>query len=325
MVRYTADPTSPVPNWLPDEPLQAFDVVCLLSVDNPNLKTPTGTLWDKLRPYVEGGGKLVIIPGERVSPEGYKAGGNLMPGAIGELIETDTMKPPPPPQTAPGWNGAREGTNGVTWVLDKAAVQHPMLRPFQEWQAMERRDVVYNPRVAWKYWKVTKDPAPEAAVVVYYNDAEKPEDRHPAVLERGIPDPAQPTKVKGRVLLLTTPMDTKPAAQAWNDYWGDFNNSWVVVFPTLVVRYLAGDTADANFNYPTGLMIPVPLPKGVLRPAEGAAATQQVTAIIDGPHLTSEEAEVKVDPKQTELRLGPPRTSLPGSYKVSSVDSAKWE
>ncbi|HVL15232.1 MAG TPA: BatA domain-containing protein, partial [Gemmata sp.] len=307
-VRFTADPTAADPQSLPPEPLRAFDVVCLLGVENPALKTDGGSLWDKLRPYVRGGGKLVVIPGERVSAEGYKAAADLMPGEIGKVIETDKLTPPPPKQTAPGWPGGRDGANGVTWVLDQAAVQHPMLRPFQEWQAQERRDVVYDPRVAWKYWEVKKDPAPEAAVVVSYNDAEKPADRRPAVLERGIPDPAQPTKLRGRVLLLTTPMDTKPTDQAWNDYWVT-DNTWVVVFPTLVVNYLAGDSADANFNYQTGQTVPVPLPKGGLPP--GAKVT------IEGPHLTTEEAIVEVGEKQTELRVGPPRTNLPGAFKLT--------
>ena len=89
-------------------------------------------------------------------------------------------------------------------------------------------------------------------VIVRYNDAEKPADRRPAVLERGIPDPKDPKKMKGRVLQLTTRMDVPPADEAWNDYWESEGASWCVVFPFLLAQYLAGDTADANFNFPTG-------------------------------------------------------------------------
>ena len=60
--------------------------------------------------------------------------------------------------------------------------------------------MVKNPRAAWKYWEVEK--APEASVVVSYDDADDPKARHPAVLER--------TVGKGKVVLLTTRMDVPP-------------------------------------------------------------------------------------------------------------------
>ncbi len=63
-------------------------------------------------------------------------------------------------------------------------------------------------------------------MIVRYNDAEKPADRRPAVLERGIPDPKDQKKMKGRVLLLTTRMDIPPADEAWHDYWETEGNSW---------------------------------------------------------------------------------------------------
>jgi hypothetical protein len=325
VVKYTAEPTNPNAAWR-EEPLRVFDVVCFLNVENPAQKTPTGTLWDKVRPYVEAGGKLVIIPGAQLSLDGYnKAGGNLMPGVIGEQpIDTREMKPPPPKQFAPGWDVAgREGANGVTWVLDKNAVQHPMLRPFQDWQALERRDVLYDPRVAWKYWHVTKDRAPEAAVVVYYNDAEKPEGRRPAVLERGIPEPGKPTKLRGRVVLLTTRMDYVPQSEEkekWNDYW-DTDTSWAVVFPTLLLRYLAGDTADANFNYQTGRTATIALPKGGLPPPKDGQSLPKV--VLDGPGIDSDLALIDVDNKQTELPLDPRRTGQPGNFQLS-VDAVGW-
>jgi hypothetical protein len=317
VARYTAEPANPNPVWRED-PLRVFDVVCFLGVENPGRKTETGTLWEKVRPYVEGGGKLVLIPGAQLSREGYAAGGNLMPGTIGELIDTRELKPPPPTQTAPGWPGGHEGANGVRWVLDEKAVQHPMLRPFQDWQSLERRDVLHDPRVAWKYWHATKDRAPEAAVVVYYNDAEKPDARRPAVLERGIPDPGQPTRIKGRVVLLTTRMDLK--AEEWNDYW-DFSNSWVVVFPTLVVRYLAGDTADANYNHQTGRTATVPLPRGGLPPPKDGQAMPKV--VLDGPGIDSDLALIDVTTRQADVPIDPRRTGQPGNFRVS-VESANW-
>jgi Aerotolerance regulator N-terminal/von Willebrand factor type A domain len=306
------DPAKPG-NLIPEN-IRAFDVVCLFGVDDPSKKTNGDSLWDKVRPYVEGGGKLVIIPGERLSVDGFKAGGNLMPGEFKSLIETDRIQPPPPKQSAPGWRDPRDGANGVTWVLDEKSVQHPMLRPFQGWSA-SRDDVIKDPRRARKYWEVKK--ADEAATIVFYNDAEKAADRRPAVLERGVPDPKEPAKIKGRVLLLTTRMDIPVANEPkWNDYW-EFENSWCVVFPTLVVRYLAGDTADANFNYQVGQTLTVPLPKGGLPRGTKVA--------IDNPNIQGNDALIEVGDKQTELRLGPPRLNQPGNFALSlETETMKW-
>src|SRR5262249_39066627 len=150
---------------------------------------PAGnTLWDKLRLYVQGNGKFVIIPGdETLLKEAYAAAEDLMPGTLRDVIDTRKMQPPPPPQTAPGWAEPRDGANGVTWVLDARVAQHPMLRPSQAWQNRGNVTDVKTPRRAWKYWDVKKDD--KATVIVFYNDAEKPADRPPAVLERSVTDP----------------------------------------------------------------------------------------------------------------------------------------
>jgi hypothetical protein len=296
------------------ENIRAFDVVVLFSIPDPSQKNNGSSLWDKVRPYVESGGKLVIIPGDdRLSIDGYKAGGNLMPGEFKGVIETDRVQPPPPQQTAPGWSDPRDGKNGVTWFLDEKVVQHPMLRPFQGWSAT-RDDVIKLPRRALRYWDVKK--ADEALTIVSYNDAEKAADRRPAVLERAVPDPKEPTKMRGRVLLLTTRMDTPllNEKKKWNDYW-DFENSWCVVFPTLVIRYLAGDVADANFNFETGQVLTVPLPKG--------GVPRGTKVVIDGPGIVLSEALIEVGDKQTELRLSPPRTDQPGNFQLV-VEALKW-
>jgi hypothetical protein len=158
--------------------------------------------------------------------------------------------------------------------------------------------------------------ADDAVPIVFYNDAEKAADRRPAVLERAVPDPKEPTKMRGRVLLLTTRMDTPQlnAKDDWNDYW-DLQNSWCVVFPTLVIRYLAGDVADANFNYQTGQVLTVPLPKG--------GVPRGTKVVIDGPGIVLSEALIEVGDKQTELRLSPPRTDQPGNFTLV-VEALKW-
>ena len=183
-----------------------------------------------------------------------------MPGTLEKVIDTSTAQIPPPKQTGPGWSELREGTNGVTWFLDDDKIlQHPMLRPFLEWKKAANIDVWVYPRRTKKYWEVKK--APEASVIVSYNDAAKPADRHPAILERGIPDPNDKNKIKGKVVLLTTRLDTHADGE-WHDYWELESSSWFAVFPWLLERYLAGDSADANFNYQTGQSVMVPLPKG---------------------------------------------------------------
>lgn len=302
------------PNNILSDPLNAFEVVCLLNVADPSLKPNTiDSLWDSLRPYVLGNGKLVVIPGADLRPEGYAAAADLMPGAFQQVIDTQRLNPPPPPQTAPAWQAPRDGAAGVTWtfLLDKQTLQHPMLRPFQEWETNPRIDV-RDLRRARKYWEVEK--ADGATVVVRYNDSDKPAAGRPAVLERNVADPKDPTKVKGRVLLLTTRLDDPPPDGAWNDYW-EASTSWPVVFPNLVVRYLAGDTADANFNFLAGQTVTVPLPKGGV--GKGAKV------VIDNPNLVGSDAVVEAGDRQTELRLGPPRTDQPGNF-VLSVGSANW-
>ncbi|MBA4188310.1 MAG: hypothetical protein C0467_09920 [Planctomycetaceae bacterium] len=294
-----------------EENLRVFEVVCLMGVADPSEKHGTlDSLWEKVRPYVEAGGKLLIIPGDGpggggLAPDGYSLGGNLMPGVFKAVLDTRRMDPSPPQQAAPGWDPPRDGKNGVTWFLDDKTIQHPMLRPFQGWEAKGNVDAVKNPRRAWKYWDVAK--APEATVVVAYNDAAKPGERHPAVLERGVPDPKEPSRSKGRVVLLTTRMDIPSRDDpAWNDYWELEGSTWSVVFPWLLTRYLAGDTADANFNYRAGQTVVIPLPKGGL--------PRGTKVLIEGPG--GAEA-IEVGDKQTELRLGPPRTNFGGNFKLS--------
>jgi hypothetical protein len=169
------------------------------------------------------------------------------------------------------------------------------------------------PRRAKKYWDVKK--AAEASAIVYYNDSEDSAKRRPAVLERGVPDPNDKNKIKGRVILLTTRMDTQPGGHGWNDYW-ETDATWFAVLPWLLERYLAGDSADANFNHPTGQQVRVPLPKG--------GVPRGIKVVIEGPGITGENQLMEAGDRQIELQVGAPRTNLPGNFKLS-VDAVKWE
>jgi hypothetical protein len=321
-----SQPKVSVPN--PEKPgerklidLREFEFVTLLNVNDPGNRSDGNpeSLWDKLRPYLEAGGKLVIIPGRDASPAGYAAGGNLVPGTLDKVISTLELMPPPPEQKAPGWNPPREGKNGVAWLLDSGrSSQHPLLEPFQEWRAKGNVDVVKNPRRAWKYWDVK--PAAESAVIVRYNDADKEANCRPALIERTVADPKDPKRTKGKSLLLTTRMDVQLQDDEWNDYWEMDNSSWYVVFPWLIARYMAGDSADANFNHLVGQTITAPIPKG--------GVPKGVKVIIDGPPgvLAATDAIIEVGDRQTELRIGPPRTNQPGNYRLSLGEpNSTWQ
>ncbi len=312
VVQYTADPKKPNAPPVVDD-LRSFEAVCLLAVREPN--QPAGSaLWDKLRPYLQTGGKLIVVPAREgwMNLVDYNEGASdLMPGKFTKVIETKKLNPAPPPQKASSWDEPRSGANGVTLVLDENALKHPMLKPIEGWrqQKSDRVDVIANPRTTWKFWDVTRDPS--ATVVAHYNDAEKPEARHPAILERSVLDPKDNNKAKGKVVLLTTRLDVTESTPPddWNDYWTPEGSSWYAAFPNLLVRYLAGDTADANFNYPTGATVTVPLPRGKLN--------RESVVILEGKGIEGNDAIIRPGDKQTDARIAPPKTNNAGNFSLS--------
>jgi hypothetical protein len=311
VVRYAPDPRKPDARVSDD--LRAFEVVAFLNVVNPHATNPArpgdGTLWDRVRPYLRTGGKLIVMPGPdtNTDPAGYNVANDLMPGQLKKpIVDTRKMNPPPPAQSASSWPAPRDGRNGVTWVFDAKALTHPMLRVVEEWrQQKSNLDILANPRTVRKFWPA--EPDREGRVVVFYNDAAKPADRHPAILERVIRD--KDNRERGKVVLLTTRMDVMPNDDQWNDYWEEEGSTWFAAFPYLLVRYLAGDTADANFNYATGATVSVPLPRGRI--------PRDAQVILDGPGIVGNDAIIRPTEKQTEIRLGPPKTSLPGNFALS--------
>jgi hypothetical protein len=280
----------------PDEAgdFAGYEAVTLLNVAGPDPQ-----LWAKLEAYARQGGKVLLIPGPdtlyslddpqagAVLPAGLKAGG---------VFDTDILP-------APTSEGERDRRLGVPWVIDDAAMRHPMLARFREWKLGDY-DVVRNPRIAWKFWEVT--PHPDAAVVVTYDTSDDPNERHPAVLERTIG--------RGTVVLLTTRMDNPAQDQKWNNYWDLEGSSWYVVFPNLLLRYLVGDPTDANFNFATGQAVTIPLPSGDSKP-------QRLR--FEGPGVAGRDAIIEVAEQQTEIRLPATRTLTPGSFVVATEDG-QW-
>lgn len=313
VVRYAPDPKQPATTVTDD--LRAFEVVCLLGVKNPAEVNPNhvadGTLWDRLRPYLRTGGKLIVIPPPDTAidlPAYNESATDLMPGKFKQVLRTDRMNPPPPRQEASNWPAPRDGANGVTWVLDANALKHPMLKVVEDWRQQKANlDFVANPRLTKRYWEVEPDKG--ATSVVYYNDAAEPKERRPAILERSVLDPKDNNKPKGKVLLLTTRMDIMPKGEEWHDYWEQDGSTFFAAFPYLLVRYLAGDTTDANFNFVTGATVSVPLPRGRLN--------RESKVIFDGPGISGNDALITPGEKQTEIRVGPPKTNVPGNFALS--------
>ncbi len=292
--------------------LSGFEAVTLLSVAKPDAE-----LWGKLQKYVEGGGKLIIIPGdERLSLDAYngEAASKLMPGEIKEKpidVRGGTVLPA----------GAAKG---VAWsvltsndaVADRE-LQHPMLAMIREWKKKPDVDAVRIPRRAQKFWPVEKRGNDSSTIVTYDTPAGSTvpprtagstvpprTERYPAILERNL--------LKGKVLLLTTKMDP-PGESDWNDYWQP-GNAWAVAFPDMLLRYAAGSVADANFNHPCGAVVNVPLAK--------LLAGRRDNLILTGPGIAGTDALIRLTDRQTELRLGPPRTNASGNFKLVAAGAA---
>ncbi|QJW95469.1 BatA domain-containing protein [Frigoriglobus tundricola] len=309
VVKYAPDAAKPDVKVADD--LSSFEVVCLLDLKNPNLTNPNrpgdGTLWDRLRPQLRAGGKLLVMPppDTNIDLDGYNAAlPDLMPGRLTTVLRTKDLTPPP--QEAANWPAPRDGKGGVTWVLDEKALKHPLLKPVEEWRQQKANlDFLADPRTTKKFWNVEPDKA--ATPVVYYNDAAAPDKRHVAILERPVID--KENRARGKVLLLTVRMDVMPPDDEWHDYW-EQSSTFFASFPDLLVRYLAGDSADANFNYPTGATVSVPLPR--------ARLGRESKVVLDGPPIISgTDAVIIPGDRQTEIRLGPPKTSVPGNFALS--------
>ncbi|HEY3790014.1 MAG TPA: VWA domain-containing protein, partial [Urbifossiella sp.] len=278
--------------------LSGYEIVTLLSVARPD-----PDLWGKLQKYVEAGGKLIASPGgeDRIVLDSYngEAASKLLPGALKDK-PIDTREWPEPKDSK-----ARNFRTGLAWFVlthnDSQAdreLQHPMLAPIKLWKAKADVDAVRNPRKAWKFWPI--EPRGGGSVVAHYDNDETLNKCYPAVLERNI--------LKGKVLLLTTKMEP-PGEGEWNDYWS--LNSWAVAFPDMLLRYAAGTAADANFNDPCGSVVVVPLAK--------LLAGKRDNLILTGPGIEGADQLIRPTERQTEVRLGPPRTNAAGNFRITAA------
>jgi hypothetical protein len=261
---------------------RGYEVVCLLGVADPGRPLPGGkTLWEKLSEFVAQGGRVLVIPGPNPILTAYDTGQGLLPGKLTQPIESPT---------------------GASWVTDEKALRHPLIAPFRGWKTLNV-DFLKNPRKAWKFWGVE---APQEHIIVSYDDDTDPMQRSPAVLERVFPS-------GGKVVMLTVPMDPQDdPTRRWHNYWELAESSWSVVFPNLLIGYLAGTNSDANFQYTTGQFVTIPLP----RPSEG----QPLKLVLEGPGVVGPDATTTIAENQTSYRLPMDRSLTAGNYLLRTED-----
>lgn len=270
-VKSTADPGF---GGIGPSDLAGYEAVVLISVGKPG--QAGRDLWDKLEQYVRQGGGVAIFPGgESLDRDDYSkansAASRLMPGEVVGL-ETDR--------------------NGVTWT--EWDFRHPLMAPFRDDLQRPDTDFKGNPGRAFQFWKAK--PAEKASVLARYSDKAN----SPALIEL-LPEG---TNGRGRVLLLTTPIDEAQdaAGQKANDY---MKNSFYYTLVNRMVKHLAGELDDANFNYSAGASIAVPLPPAVQYPAFA----------LRGPGLTGADTQVQRPTEANDLRL--PQAQQAGQYSLA--------
>jgi len=272
--------------------LNNYDVVWLFqttSIDNK--------VWETLWNYVEGGGKLAVVPpgsnGNWISEDPL----NLLPARLQRTVETETSL-------------------GVPWKIDSKDTS-PFMASFIKMK-YERDNVDFikteRLRSARRYWKV--EPLKGAKVVGRFDDPQG----SPALLERDVG--------KGKVLLFTTKLGPEPepfpnsspnsSLLPWTGFWG--NLSFIIAIVDKACRYLAGDTMAPDWNFNCGDSVSFPLP----------AKEDGSSFSLSGPGLAPQgqplsAAKPDADGGGQERRLSISQAALPGNYTVATVRGGKHE
>jgi hypothetical protein len=261
----------------PQDLSQRYQAICLLDVAQPS-----PDLWDKLLHYVASGGGLAVIPGgEELVTAAYNenhAAQALLPGRFVKVIKA-------------------ESAAGVTWKA--ATYQHPVMAPFREWGQNQSANLEQLAPAAYRYWEVKPIPD-DASVIVSYAD---PANR-PALLERNF----DRRKIRGHVLLFTTPLDCAHLYKE-KERWNDYLTSWFyLALANETMNYLAGGAEEANYLYQSGQQVTVPLPPN----------PRFSTCTLKGPGLSATEAIVPRRDKQPDLTLT--QAVMPGNYTLVAED-----
>jgi hypothetical protein len=265
--------------------LSAYRVVALYQVPHPG-----ETLLNQLTAYVRGGGGLAIIPpGDEMTQADREAfnqqAKNLLPAPLNKLV------------SAP-----KDGF--VSW--DPFRGEHPLTAPFQRWAQNADPDFAQPGRRPFvrRYWQLGPL-APGALAIATYADAT----HSPALAELAVPT--------GRVILFTTPLDTRPLDPkqptiGWHNY---LDSSFVLPLVDRVCRHLAGDIDAPELNYLCGQ-----LPQAVL------PAPLRPPYTVQGPELAAAEANLAVQAGAvggTSVVQGVPQAVQPGNYLVSDGGGRK--
>jgi hypothetical protein len=265
------------------ETVQKFKAICLFGLVKPDV-----ALWRLVKQYVERGGGVVVMPPsdeKNVEPI-VKAYGEaealeILPGRLESVVKTD-----PKP--------------GRVWDWQAGTYQNELLKPFRQWNSNPGIDFVKVPRRANRYWKVEPKKKQEADLLVSFKD--KPE--HAALLETIFAE----KKGQGRVVLFTSPFD---GGQGWNNYM-ETDSSFCVIMPYLTMRYLAGKTQSATWNFVSGQPVVVPLP----------LEKRQPPYTVDGPPL-EDDAHSTLEPPRTESILRVAGAVRPGNYPIRDKNEAQ--
>jgi hypothetical protein len=218
--------------------LDAYAAVFLCS-----LKAPDDGLWKALADYVNRGGSVGVIPGDKdmsLDPHNKsQAAQQLLPAEFKDIVSV--------------------AGNGADWDWRADIYAHPLIHPYQEWR-QGTVDFVVEPRGATRYWQV-QPRSGQVQVLARYADG-----GGPALVERIVD---QKRGRPGRVLLFTTP----PGWNGWNNY---ADNSFYVTLARQTIGYLTGDADRPTLNFLCGQGVPrVPIP------ITGNAATYRL--FRDGP------------------------------------------
>lgn len=258
--------------------LANFKAICLLDVKNPV------ALWERLARYVAGGGGLAIVPGgEEVDRAAYndnEFARGVMPATLNKLVSSKA---------------------GSHWE-QRDMRSHPITEQFKEWAKLPRIHFVAFPRSAFKYWDM--ETRGNGSAIVSYDDASK----RPALVVGQF----DPDKVRGRVVLFTTPMDGRKLSKQDQREWNDYNEDpFYFSLANVAISYLAGDAEGLNFL--TGQTIRVTLP----------ASPRFPNYALNGPGINS---PVIISRAGNQGQLTVSQAELPGSYSLDAGDDkATWQ
>jgi len=204
---------------LADLDLSGFSAVTLINC--PELPDRA---WSRLGQYVENGGGLIVILGNRnIRSANYRRASaqQILPGQ------------PEAWQSAGDWNLV---------VTDR---NHPLFSIFRQLENYGAFSLFENRVQVTHFWKVT--PAAGAQVLARYHDPERPDDpeRWPAILER--------PHGQGRVVLFTTAADLpENSRERWNNLPSPLLDPWLFLSFVEQLTDFASKLGEQSHNFLCG-------------------------------------------------------------------------